>query len=1781
MSGTIGISCTTQNNKQNKNLYFKAIDVLETTYSSVKLSYLTNLDKSVNNVNVKTLKEVQPKFTYTAGPFYVTCKSDTNFEYRGNTLIINEECTEIEISNKDITTPAECSISINNPSVKIILNGVNIKNTLKRDAIYASQYRRTIDINLHIKENTTNTIESINTGINLEDTSGGVITGNFLISGDNNDNAKLEIKGNNNYNAILSTAANIKISGGNISIKKVDTTKDLIITGGKSLFKTNTSGFGSYSWSVGGNITIDNAIAVFEAVEPFGKYSLNNTRSSSNITIGKSAVVSGANDFYYACKKCNAGFSTCNTGIEMNKYTILEDGTIFVKEDVEYWQPDGAGEGFIGKDTKMRFKKINLSTGFVLTNNGTIEIQGADVITGTSGTLINNGTIDNYGEIGEVSTYGFGLENNGVINNYNEAKLYVLENITGSGNINQIATTPETTLTLSGQEGIDWVQEADRYLIKNTCKEITLSGSTNKNIESEDTDQLLTINLNNIDATNSELTINRNATVFIKQNSTNNLKSITLNGDFENKRTIILSGNNDVDCTLNVSSIIVNTFSNIEINNGIINASSIIGAEGLGNIGKVVLNGGIVNTDQFGGSNDGRTENGITINNGILYTNILGCSGGDGDTSDVKFLGGVVRFNYWESYRLSEISNSAVIITPTQSIFDTLKSKNKGLIIQSQQFTSIDSLKIFDINNETGEITIKEPLTLKNSNNSNEIEDKMIINNGCKVISNNLYFEDGTGNISRAPEKPTYEAAILNNNGILIVNIGTRLYVNCLVPIYLHHENNGIIYNLGEIDGKKFLKGTGRIVELDITAEVNGELYNDITVDKTNRTVTINNLTPETDYDINLIASFEPYIKRSKTIKQRTIKAPSLINGSEFNSKIKQLENINNVKEIKFIKENSLKDGVELSTSNNYIKGYITDTTLNISSIGPIKSNADSSHMFDGLANIEKIALDNFIETDITNAESMFNGCTKLRSISNLENWNTRKITNMNTMFAECPVLVSKMTLMRNSSIVDMFKNSCKIEDETTWDSNYGYFIVDYKKSGNFFDDYNLQTVFNNLINKYENTTTKVLRKETNTLLPGKVFRKVIRFNADMGFGIYFEKVNNIEQRIKELKGREINDISLDGSIISVEDEHWRRHVISESEIFANKDCENMFIAQTRCKDGGIDIYLDNFNTKKVTNMKGMFKNNEILSLHNYNFKTDRPINAEEMFAGCYGTYMTEVGGLTSIDLSKFGQIENATRMFAGCEYLETIGDASRLDYADKLDEVFKNCKKLKGSMTSPNATSYTGMFEGACTAEGSGFVLNYYESSETPDVVKPMLKTGSFDSKIGFNGEIIKGGDFLSKVATLEGTKTLRHIISQDSIPSSFPGKNVDVSAAQDGSVMAWLGSDNETVYIGSNSQMYANSNCASMFSSNFIETIDISKIRFKYLETVYWMFGGAEGSPLAPAIMPESNLRTITGIENISFKNVTSLDYMFYMCGNLTTSIVIDNPNITSYTSMLEEANDSPQNRGVITIKYIDDATKVIAERIVNDPNTRPNVVLYTPKKCLISGPEFNAILQDVMSKMSKGPFNEEYPSIVFDQLPDTYTEDYVNKTFDFIVDVSEDKDKSIMLYASEYGDNLVEIRSNNKIVFNKDCSNMFKDVRLNCNWFNGKGTFSLNFNYIDSSKVTNMESMFEGFILDPYKENGSSRFLNLTNLNTSNATNFNRTFANMQIESITNFVIRKVPNTFEAIFEGTGPRSEYDKIILGWVDSGTKEIAEMIWRSMSSWNQAYFEVPETASI
>lgn len=466
------------------------------------------------------------------------------------------------------------------------------------------------------------------------------------------------------------------------------------------------------------------------------------------------------------------------------------------------------------------------------------------------------------------------------------------------------------------------------------------------------------------------------------------------------------------DVSLSGDTIIVNSISNLRISTSVKGTTS----------NKMILTSNCNGYFSFAGTINTGNNASITIKSGakVFFYNAgkINESCRSGTVSLIIEDGAIVNFeNSGTIGGVIKTSESSLVITKTEKDFDKLKYKDpsmstsvetvNGLHILSQQFTSIDSLKMFDINNKTGEITIKEPLTLNDNSSGSEIVDIMKINENCKVICNNLYFKDGYGNIStKAPDPIAGYGSKLINNGELTVSPGTRLYINCLAPFYLEHENNGVIYNLGEIDGKEYLKGTGRIIELNLTAEVNGELYNDITVDKVNRTVTINNLTPETDYDINLIASLEPYIGRSKAIKHRTLEACKMIDGPTFNKIMHDNNFIGFETKINFVQDvpdPSL--GVDVSESRNgsIIAYYNKETeALTVSCKNKIIANEDCSKMFYNFGDTS-FNFDNFDTQYVKNMKSMFESIYKCNA-EQINKLNTKNVEDMSYMFSSSEI---------------------------------------------------------------------------------------------------------------------------------------------------------------------------------------------------------------------------------------------------------------------------------------------------------------------------------------------------------------------------------------------------------------------------------------------------------------------------------------------------------------------------------------------------------------------------------------------------------------------------------------------------------------------------------------------------------------------------------------------------------------------------------------------------------
>lgn len=124
---------------------------------------------------------------------------------------------------------------------------------------------------------------------------------------------------------------------------------------------------------------------------------------------------------------------------------------------------------------------------------------------------------------------------------------------------------------------------------------------------------------------------------------------------------------------------------------------------------------------------------------------------------------------------------------------------------------------------------------------------------------------------------------------------------------------------------------------------------------------------------------------------------------------------------------------VSTPNSPHKIWAYISGTTVKVNCWGAlIYANTNCSEMFKDLTTIEGIHWNNintntgainesgFITEDVTDMSSMFEGCTALRTIDGIEQFNTTNVTNMAKMFKGCSDLRNlSLTSFNTHNLID------------------------------------------------------------------------------------------------------------------------------------------------------------------------------------------------------------------------------------------------------------------------------------------------------------------------------------------------------------------------------------------------------------------------------------------------------------------------------------------------------------------------------------------------------------------------------------------------------------------------------------------------------------------------------------------------------------------------------------------------------------------------------------------
>ena len=349
--------------------------------------------------------------------------------------------------------------------------------------------------------------------------------------------------------------------------------------------------------------------------------------------------------------------------------------------------------------------------------------------------------------------------------------------------------------------------------------------------------------------------------------------------------------------------------------------------------------------------------------------------------------------------------------------------------------------------------------------------------------------------------------------------------------------------------------------------------------------------------------------------------------------------------------------------------------TLDLSNLNT-SNVTDMSDMFYGCSGLTALDLGNFNTAKVTNMNSMFNGCRNLRTIYVGSGWSTGDGTYGTNMFYNCTSLVGGKGTKYNASHVGV--SYAHIDTQT----NPGYFtdVTTRQAYACYTSSNTTLTFYYDAQRSSREGTTYDLNTGTND--PGWVTdntnANVTKVAFDLSFAnarptsaySWFQNMRSLEtiEGLHNLNTSEVTNMASMfeecGKLTSLDLSHFNTAKVTTM--------AKMFYFCDRLTS----IDLSHFNTAKVTDMFGMFDCcSELTSLDLSSFNTANVTDMSMMFLRC--------NDLTTLDLSSFNtsKVTNMSKMFSQCHDLRTIyvGSAWSTDAVTNSDLMFDYCDHLIG----------------------------------------------------------------------------------------------------------------------------------------------------------------------------------------------------------------------------------------------------------------------------------------------------------------------------------------------------------------------------------------------------------------------------------------------------------------------------------------------------------------------
>ena len=375
-----------------------------------------------------------------------------------------------------------------------------------------------------------------------------------------------------------------------------------------------------------------------------------------------------------------------------------------------------------------------------------------------------------------------------------------------------------------------------------------------------------------------------------------------------------------------------------------------------------------------------------------------------------------------------------------------------------------------------------------------------------------------------------------------------------------------------------------------------------------------------------------------------------------------------------------------------------------------------------------------------------------------------------------------------------------------------------------------------------------------------------------------------------------------------------------------------------------------------------------------------------------------------------------------------------------------------------------------------------------------------------------------------------------------------------------------------------------SSMFSQcNSLTSLDVSNFNTSKVTDMSYMFF-------------DCYLLTSLDLSKWNTKKLSNIGDMFKGCSSLTSEITISNPNITiKYGDMFLGCSTVPSAKFIV--KYTDEATKTVAEKMVATKSSNSNVYLDgtqpIPSATLMNGTTFNSTIKSMpnFDNVTKIRFIKGTPSSGG-------------------TDVSEARDGRIKAYIEG---NILTVACEGEIIANADCYQIFyqnKYTKIEFKNFNTSQVTNMSYMFYDcsslteikgletwdTSNVTNMQNMFgiNALInLDVSKFDTSkviymnsmfegspslTNIIGLENFDTSQVTNMNYMLDDCPYLSGSITIMNPNITDYRGMFKITATDSSA-KFVVKYTDDATKEVArQMVATKSENCNVFLCEEPST---